>query len=317
MTAIAHAPFRRVACLIGFVLLAGCTSSQTTSSITKANVAPIGNMPQKQVYSYTAADRECLKRAMYFESKRSSKNGFMAVGSVIMNRLTSGAYSDSICGVVTQEKQFAPGLMVRAMNEETAPELNDAADAILRGERNPEVKEAMFFHRAGLKFPYDNMHYVTVAGGNAFYEKRGDDGELQTPAPKSADEYILAYAPHMASQPGLMAVSDMGNASTLTEAYTAPQADNLVSPLDIPVPVRRPAEATFPPAPKRTAAAIDKAEPASAAMQAYAESQGDDFVIPVAVPVPSRRPEMASLARNVQPAGISSAEIWSLRTARP
>jgi len=321
MTAIAYAPFRRVACLIGFIFLAGCTSSQTTSSITKndvkANVAPIGNMSRKQVYSYTMADRECLKRAMYFESKRSSKNGFMAVGSVVMNRLTSGAYPDTICGVVSQERQFAPGLMTRTMKEETAPELNDAADAILRGERNQEVREAMFFHQAGLKFPYDNMHYVTVAGGNAFYEKRDEDGELQTPAPKSANEYILAFAPHMASQPGLIAMNDMGSASALTEAYSVPQADNLVLPLDAPVPLRRPAEATFPPPPKRTAAAIDNAGPGPSAVQAYAEAQADDLMVPLAVPVPSRRPEVASLARDVQPAGIASAEIWSLRTARP
>jgi Cell wall hydrolyses involved in spore germination len=165
MTAIDNAPLYKAAWLVAVALLAGCTSSQTTSSITKddvkASVAPIGNVPQKQVYSYTAADRECLKRAMYFESKRSSKAGFMAVGSVVMNRLTSGAYPGTICGVVSQEKQFAPGLMTRKMDEETAPELNAAADAILRGERNPEVKEAMFFHQAGLKFPYDNMHYVT------------------------------------------------------------------------------------------------------------------------------------------------------------
>ncbi len=30
----------------------------------------------------------------------------------------------------------------------------------------------MFFHAAGHRFPYDNMQYVLVAGGNAFYEKR-------------------------------------------------------------------------------------------------------------------------------------------------
>jgi len=248
MTAIDNAPLYKAAWLVAVALLAGCTSSQTTSSITKddvkASVAPIGNVPQKQVYSYTAADRECLKRAMYFESKRSSKAGFMAVGSVVMNRLTSGAYPGTICGVVSQEKQFAPGLMTRKMDEETAPELNAAADAILRGERNPEVKEAMFFHQAGLKFPYDNMHYVTVAGGNAFYEKRGDDGELQTPAPKPADEYILAFAPHLSASPALMAVNDM-NAPAAATATQADEEEELVLPLEVPVPARRPQSATI------------------------------------------------------------------------
>jgi spore germination cell wall hydrolase CwlJ-like protein len=29
----------------------------------------------------------------------------------------------------------------------------------------------MFFHQAGLRFPYRNMRYVLVAGGNTFYYK--------------------------------------------------------------------------------------------------------------------------------------------------
>jgi hypothetical protein len=51
----------------------------------------------------------------------------------------------------------------------------------------------MFFHTQGLRFPYDNMHYVAIAGGNAFYEKRGRDGELQTPAPLPAYEVAMNY----------------------------------------------------------------------------------------------------------------------------
>jgi spore germination cell wall hydrolase CwlJ-like protein len=35
----------------------------------------------------------------------------------------------------------------------------------------------MFFHQAGPSFPFTNMHYVLVAGGNAFYRK-----ETSTPS---------------------------------------------------------------------------------------------------------------------------------------
>ena len=45
------------------------------------------------------------------------------------------------------------------------------AAAVLAGARHPGVGHAMFFHTAGVSFPYHNMHYVLVAGGNAFYEK--------------------------------------------------------------------------------------------------------------------------------------------------
>lgn len=171
----------------------GCTSASTSSLETVAHsTKPIGT--KKVSYSYTSEDRSCLKRAMYFESQHSDHQGYMAVGTVVMNRLTSGAYPPTICGIVSQEKQFAPGVMTREVKEMAEPDLNAAADAILvKGDRNPDVKEAMFFHTDGLKFPYNNMHYTAVAGGNAFYEKRGADGELQTPAPLPAYEVAMNY----------------------------------------------------------------------------------------------------------------------------
>ena len=96
----------------------------------------------------------------------------MAVGTVVMNRLDSGKWGNTICGVVGQKGQFAPGVLSRPMKSAALPDVQAAADAVLKGERNPKVKNAMFFHTAGLRFPYKNMHYTVVAGGNAFYEKR-------------------------------------------------------------------------------------------------------------------------------------------------
>jgi hypothetical protein len=148
---------------------------------------------KKVTYNYTAKDRDCLKRAMYFESEHSDRSGYMAVGTVVMNRLTSGAYPDTICGVVAQKQQFAPGVMTRTVVAQAQSDLDSAADAILHGQRHPGVKDAMFFHTDGLKFPYNNMHYVVVAGGNAFYEKRSQDGLLETPAPLPAYEVAMNF----------------------------------------------------------------------------------------------------------------------------
>jgi len=147
--------------------LAACTQSAdvldgvTTSAVTARS------------YGYaTTKERECLARAMFFESHRSSREGLVAVGTVVMNRVESGEYPDSICGVVGQKNQFAPGVLSRSMNSKALPDVMAAADSVLAGERHPAVRKAKFFHQAGLKFPYKNMHYVLEAGGNAFYEKR-------------------------------------------------------------------------------------------------------------------------------------------------
>jgi spore germination cell wall hydrolase CwlJ-like protein len=96
----------------------------------------------------------------------------VAVGTVVMNRVNSPNYPNTVCGVVGQKNQFAPGVMSRAMNSRALPDVQAAASSVLRGERHPGVRKAKFFHQAGLTFPYRNMHYVLEAGGNAFYERR-------------------------------------------------------------------------------------------------------------------------------------------------
>lgn len=135
------------------------------------------------------SERECMERAMYFESNRSSRDGMIAVGTVVMNRVKSKDYPKSVCGVVSQKNQFAPGIMSRKMNDRSIPLVRKAATAVLRGERHPMVGQAKFFHTAGYRAGYNNMHYVLVAGGNAFYERRRPE-KVTRPSPPPALEGI-------------------------------------------------------------------------------------------------------------------------------
>ena len=104
-------------------------------------------------------ERTCLVRAMYFESNRSSRDGLMAVGTVVMNRVASPLFPNTICGVVVQPGQFAAGVLTRSLNERELPPVERAADAILAGERYKPIGSAMHFHVAGLNIPY-RVQYV-------------------------------------------------------------------------------------------------------------------------------------------------------------
>lgn len=118
--------------------------------------------------------RDCMARAMYFESNRSSEDGMLAVGTVVMNRVADKAYPQSVCGVVGQKNQFAPGVLSKPMSEKTSRARAYAvADRVLAGARHPTLsRNVKHFHTAGYSFPYNNMFYVLEAGGNNFYEKR-------------------------------------------------------------------------------------------------------------------------------------------------
>ena len=121
--------------------------------------------------AYSANDRDCLVRAIYFEANRSSDDGLLALGSVVMNRVNSGIFPDTICGVVGQRGQFAAGVLTRQMQKRDEERIERIAAQILEGKRHPQIANAMYFHQAGLHFRYGDMHYVLVAGGNAFYER--------------------------------------------------------------------------------------------------------------------------------------------------
>ncbi|KQX42822.1 spore-cortex-lytic enzyme prepeptide [Devosia sp. Root436] len=118
------------------------------------------------------SEKECMMRAMYFESNRSSAEGMLAVGTVVMNRVNDARYPRTVCGVVGQKNQFAQGVLTRKMTDSGAILASQMADQVLRGARHPGVQNAQHFHTAGLRFPYNNMYYVLEAGGNEFYEKR-------------------------------------------------------------------------------------------------------------------------------------------------
>jgi spore germination cell wall hydrolase CwlJ-like protein len=121
---------------------------------------------------FAMSSADCMTRVMYFESNRSSADGMLAVGTVVMNRVNDPKFPHSVCGVIGQRNQFADGVMWKPMREGRSLALaKSMANKVLHGARHDGVRGAKFFHTAGYSFPYNNMHYTVVAGGNAFYEK--------------------------------------------------------------------------------------------------------------------------------------------------
>lgn len=198
-------------------------NTRTAALETRAASANNAKIARARFKTFTR-ERQCLIRAMYFESNRSSRPGLLAVGTVVMNRVDSPLFPNSICGVVGQPNQFAPGVMTKALTSPALPRVEQVADEILAGKRSKGVKSAKFFHTAGLHFPYHNMHYVLVAGGNAFYEKRpwrrregAEVAKLQ-----GADVLLPTIAPSdkpAAKPPALTQVAAASPSSTMMERF--------------------------------------------------------------------------------------------------
>jgi spore germination cell wall hydrolase CwlJ-like protein len=154
--------------------LGACSMSPVETASTAAPAAKDPHEARKRAVALAKADpreKECLVRAMYFESNRSSEAGLLSVGTVVMNRVEAPRYPETICGVVGAPRQFASGVLTRPMAARDLPKVEAIAEDILNGRRHEAVGTAKHFHMAGLRFSYPNMHYMTLAGGNAFYLK--------------------------------------------------------------------------------------------------------------------------------------------------
>lgn len=137
-----------------------------------------------------AKGEKCLAEAVYFEARGEAVRGQIAVAQVVMNRVFSGFYPNTICGVVYQNShrhlacQFTFACdNVRDVIEE--PEMWERAKKIAKAELNgqlwlPEVGKSTHYHAYWVRPSWVNeMKKMYRFGVHTFYRPRawGDGHE--------------------------------------------------------------------------------------------------------------------------------------------
>ena len=96
----------------------------------------------------SSSDRELLAGLIYCEAGNQSREGKVAVGAVVMNRVASSSFAGTIKGVIYESGQFSPagsGWLDSVIANGAIPSsCYEAADAALAGE-NP-IGSAMYFN---------------------------------------------------------------------------------------------------------------------------------------------------------------------------
>ena len=116
---------------------------------------------------YDSDDLYWLSHIINAESGNQPLVGKMAVGNVVMNRVASSRYPNSIYGVVFQTNQFSPAASGSIYNSPNQSSIL-AAKLVLDG--GVVLHNALFFNGAGLRsYASCNRPYVTTIGGHDFY----------------------------------------------------------------------------------------------------------------------------------------------------
>ena len=119
----------------------------------------------------------CLAHTLYWEAKTEGRNGMVAVGWVILNRMRDGEYPRSVCGVVKQGRE-KPGCQFSYWcdgkpdtpkpDKEWALAQAVAKEMLSSPPRDP-TGGAVFYHAAGTRAPWSTSRVRTARIGRHVY----------------------------------------------------------------------------------------------------------------------------------------------------
>lgn len=116
--------------------------------------------------SFAEGDRYLLANLIYCEAGAEPYSGQVAVGSVVINRVLSSVYPNTVVGVIYQSGQFSPvasGRLALALAEGRATQkCYDAADEVMAGTTN--VGNCVYF-----RTPVEGITPKYTIGGHIFY----------------------------------------------------------------------------------------------------------------------------------------------------
>ena len=130
---------------------------------------------------------QCLSRNIYWEAASEPFEGKVAVAQVTMNRMQSGKFPDTVCGVVYQKTTFYNKVVCQfswfcETNHYTKPvypkyyqESEEVARMVMiEGFRLSSLKNALYYH-ADYVNPKWNKEKVTQIGRHIFYKDKNEN----------------------------------------------------------------------------------------------------------------------------------------------
>lgn len=152
---------------------------------------PLPTMPFKASYNSLTAEVKkqvtCLAENIYFEAAHEPLEGKKAVAFVTLNRIQTGNYADTICGVVQQKTgsvcQFSwycePHTLAKRLTVRDTPLYNEileiATHFYLNFERMRDVTNgATFYHADYVNPKWNKLEKEKQIGRHIFYKSKTD-----------------------------------------------------------------------------------------------------------------------------------------------
>ena len=152
--------------------LAACTGHGAKSG---AAAAKPRHAPPPQV---SRRDKECLALNLYWEARGEGRRGMLAVGWVVLNRVDSRQFPDTVCAVVYQGGEQPPcqfswwcdGRSDRPRDYASWRASLAVAEELLSDPPPDITRQSLFYHATSIGYPWKRPRVQTTRiGGHVFY----------------------------------------------------------------------------------------------------------------------------------------------------
>lgn len=167
------------------LLLFTCTNLTVSAKELEIDVAKIKREYERAKYKHQTMVKQmdCLTKNVYYEAGSEPFEGKLAVAQVTINRVESGRFPNSVCGVVYQKDKvedkticqfswFCEDYQSKPVNRERWVESREAAKKVLMDNvRLPKLGKALYFHNDTVS-PQWGKPKVAKIGRHIFYSER-------------------------------------------------------------------------------------------------------------------------------------------------
>lgn len=112
----------------------------------------------------------CLAEAVYFESRGEPLEGQLAVAQAIVNRVESGRFAETICGVLAQKGQFSFRLGAAPRSGRDWATAEAIAAIAMQDLWQDVAPQAVAFHATRIRPGWRGMTRVATIGRHVFYK---------------------------------------------------------------------------------------------------------------------------------------------------
>lgn len=172
--------------IFAFAMLAGCVTSTPKQASTASNTnsakykyTPVSKKAERSsiIKHVNHEAKNCLALVIYWEARGEGDQGMIAVGSVVLNRVKSPHFPNSVCAVAFEGGETPPcqfswwcdGKSDRPRNHKQWETALNLADKLLSNKMHDPTGGALFFHNTSVRSSFHSKRQRTARIGNHIF----------------------------------------------------------------------------------------------------------------------------------------------------